>query len=168
VLCRVPEALDKSLKNTRQSLCRVSHSAKRVRRTVHQQRLLCRVLFLGHLAKKSDRHGTGVTETASLPSVLGDTRQRNSGQHSTKNPSVGPFVRFFAECFVRHSTKCASLSSVRVTTLGKEAIPVPRYWFFVECYGPDTRQTTSLLSVTLGKVISTHLFNLFFLFHLNK
>jgi hypothetical protein len=27
-------------------------------------------------AKKSRRHGAGVTETASLPSVLGDTRQR--------------------------------------------------------------------------------------------
>jgi hypothetical protein len=162
------------MKNTRQSLCRVSHSAKRVRRIVHRQRLLCRVLFLGHLAKKSDRHGAGVMETASLPSVLGDTRQRNylcrvsTGQHSAKNPSAGPFVRFFAECFVRHSAKCASLSSARVTTLGKEAIPVPRYWFFVECYGPDTQQTTSLSSVTLGKVISTHFFNLFFLFHPNK
>jgi hypothetical protein len=75
-------------KNTRQSLCRMSHSAKRARRTVHRQRLLCRVLFLGHSAqtlpsarrysaKKSDCHGAEVTETAYLPSVLGDTWQRS-------------------------------------------------------------------------------------------
>jgi hypothetical protein len=48
----------------------------------------CRVLFLGHSAqtlssarkysaKKSHRHDARVTETASLPSVLGDTRQRS-------------------------------------------------------------------------------------------
>jgi hypothetical protein len=65
----------------------VSHSAKWARHIVHRQSLLCRVLFLRHSAKtlpsarkysakKSRRHGTGVTETASLPSVLGDTRQR--------------------------------------------------------------------------------------------
>jgi hypothetical protein len=79
-------------------------------------------------------------------------------QHSTKNPSAGPHVRFFAECFIWHSAKRVSLPSARATTLGKEPIPVPRSWFFVECYGPDTRQSTSLSSVTLGKVTSTHLF----------
>jgi hypothetical protein len=47
-------------------------------------------------------------------------------------------------------------------------IPVPRYWFLAECYGPDTRQTPSLPSVTLGKVNNTHLFICFFLFHPNK
>jgi hypothetical protein len=76
-----------SLKNTRQSLCRVSHSAKRARHTVHGQSLLCRVLFLGHsvkrfaecqraLGKEKQPLRRRVTETASLPSVLGDTRQR--------------------------------------------------------------------------------------------
>jgi hypothetical protein len=29
------------------------HSAKRARRTVHRQRLLCRVLFLGHSAQSA-------------------------------------------------------------------------------------------------------------------
>jgi hypothetical protein len=78
-LCRVP-------KNTRQRLCQVSHSTNRARRTVYRQRLLCRELFIGHSAKtlpsasrysakKSGCHGAGVTETAALSSVLGDTRQ---------------------------------------------------------------------------------------------
>jgi hypothetical protein len=126
-------------------------SAKRVRQTVHWQRLLCRVLFLRHSAKtllsarrysvkKSGRHGARVTETTSLPSVLGDTRQRSylcrvsTDQHPAKNSPVGPFVSFFAECSAWHSAKRASLPSARATTLGKEAIPVPRYWFFAECY----------------------------------
>jgi hypothetical protein len=40
-----------SFKNTRQTLCRVSYSAKTARHTVHRQSRLCRVLFLGHSAK---------------------------------------------------------------------------------------------------------------------
>jgi hypothetical protein len=53
----------------------------------------------------------------------------------------GPFVSFFAECSRRHSAKLASLPSTRVTTLGKEALLVPRCSFFAECYDPDTRQS---------------------------
>jgi hypothetical protein len=123
-----------------------------------------RALDKKYLAKKSRRHGTGVTEMASLSSVLGDTRQKSylcrvsADQHSAKNPSAGPHVRFFVECFIWHSAKRASLSSVRATTLGKEPISVPKSWFFAECYGPDTRQS----------VTSTHLFYLFFLLHPNK
>jgi hypothetical protein len=90
-----------------------------------------------------------------------------TGQHSAKDPSAGPSVSFFAECSMWHSAR-VSLPSARATTLGKEAIPVPRYWYFAECYDPDTRQSTYLPSVTLGKVTSTHLLNLFFLFHPNK
>jgi hypothetical protein len=74
----------------------------------------------------------------------------------------GPHVRLFAECSVRHSTKNDSLPSVRDIALGKEPIPVPRSWFFAECYGLDTRQRTTLPSVTLSKVSSMHLFYLFF------
>jgi hypothetical protein len=88
--------------------------------------------------------------------------------HSIKDSSAGPFVSFFAECSVWHSAKHASLPSARATTLGKEAIPVPRYWYFAKCYDPDTRQSPSLPSVTLGKVTSIHLFYLFFIFHPNK
>jgi hypothetical protein len=60
---RVAECLKHSTKPKK-------HSAKRARRTVHRQRLLCRVLFIGHSAKalpsasrysakKSGRHGAG-------------------------------------------------------------------------------------------------------------
>jgi hypothetical protein len=88
--------------------------------------------------------------------------------HSTKSPPVGPFVSFFAECSRRHSTKLSSLLNARATALGKEALPVPKFSFSTECYSLDTQQSTSLLSVTLGKVTSIHLFNLFLLFHPNK
>ena len=36
---------------TRQSLCRVQHSAKSLRQKISRQRFLCRVLFIGHSAK---------------------------------------------------------------------------------------------------------------------
>jgi hypothetical protein len=108
--------------------------------------------------------GKGVTFTECL--LIHSTKKLplcrvSAIQHSAKNPSAGPHVRFFAECFIWHSAKRASLPSVRATTLGKEPIPVPRSWFFVECYGPDTRESPSLPSVTLGKVTSTHLFYFF-------
>jgi hypothetical protein len=114
--------------------------------------------FIGHLAKtlssvsrysakKSGRHGAGVTETMSLPIVYRPTL----GKGSTYGfPLSG------------------SLPSTRARALGKEVILVPRYWFFAECYGPNTRQRTSLTSVTLGKVTSIHLFYLFFLLHPKK
>jgi hypothetical protein len=155
---------------------------------VHRRSLLCRVLFLGHSAKKISRYGAGwwrrclcrvprltlgkgVTFAECLPD---STRQRI---HLCRVPprTLGkeparedPHVRFFAECLVWHSAKRVSLPSARDITLGKEPIPVPRSWFFAECYGPDTRQSTSLSSVTVGKVTSRHLFYLFFIFHPNK
>jgi hypothetical protein len=99
-----------SLKNTRQRLCRVWHSAKKARQTVHRQSLLCRVLFLGHsakmfaecqgaLGKEKQPLRRRVTETASLPSVTGDTRQRSylcrvsAQQHSAKNQSLPSATR---------------------------------------------------------------------------
>jgi hypothetical protein len=115
--------------------------------------------------------GKGVTFVECLPR---STRQRTNlcrvpPETLDKEPArEGPHVRFFAECLVWHSAKHASLSSARDITLGKEPISVPRSWFFVECYGLDTRQRTSLSSVTLGKVTSMHLFNLFFVFHPHK
>jgi hypothetical protein len=95
-----------SLKNTQQTLCRVSHSANRTRHTVHRQSRLCRVLFLGHsakgfakcqraLGKEKQALRRRVTEMETLPSVPGDTRRRSSlcrvsaWQHSAKNPSEG-------------------------------------------------------------------------------
>jgi hypothetical protein len=51
------------------------------------------------------------------PSVLGDTRQRDRQRAPLSVP----------------------LSSVKATTLGKEALPVPRCAFFAECYAHDSR-----------------------------
>jgi hypothetical protein len=72
----------------------------------------------------------------------------------------------FAECLPASTLQrirqrvplSASLPSAKATALGKETIPVPRYWYFAECYDPDTRQRPSLPSVTLDKVTSIHLF----------
>jgi hypothetical protein len=61
-----------------------------------------------------------------------------------------------------------SLPSASDITLGKEPKPVPRSVLFAECYDPDTRQSASLPSVTLGKVTSIYLFYLFFVFHPHK
>jgi hypothetical protein len=115
--------------------------------------------------------GKGVTFAECLPR---STRQRihlcrvPPGTLDKGPAREGPHVRFFAECYVRHSAKRASLPSAGDITLGKEAIPVPRSWFIAECYGLDIRQRTSLPSVTLGKVTSMHLFYLFFVFHPHK
>ena len=142
----------------------MSHSAKRARHTVHRQSLLCRVLFLGHSAKRfAECQGAlgkekrplrrRVTETAALPSVNGDTRQR----------------RYLCRVSSwQHSAKKGSLPSASDITLGKEPKPVPRSVLFAECYDPDTRQRASLPSVTLGKVTSIYLFYLFFVFHPHK
>jgi hypothetical protein len=54
----------KCLKNSAKP---VKHSAKKVRQTVYQQRLVCRVLFIGRSAKKSRRHGQGRIYTSGHP-----------------------------------------------------------------------------------------------------
>jgi hypothetical protein len=82
--------------------------------------------------------------------------------HSAKGSPAGPFVSTFAECTRRHSAKVTSLLSGKARALGKKALPVSRCAFFAECCDLDTRQNTSLPSVTLGKVTSIPLFYLFF------
>jgi hypothetical protein len=92
-----------SLKNTRQSLCQVSHSTKRLGEHYIDKGFFVEYFFLG------TRHR--------LYRVPDDTRQR-----------------------IRQRVPLSGyLPSASATTLGKETIPVPRYWFFVECYGPDSR-----------------------------
>jgi hypothetical protein len=81
---------------------------------------------------------------------------------------VDPFASSFVECIRRHSANVASLPYVSATLLGKEAFLVYRCSFFAECYVHDTRQSTSLPTVTLGKVTIIPLFYLFLLFHPNK
>ena len=106
--------------------------------------------------------------------LLGSTRQRIHlcrvplGTLDKEPTRAGPHVRLFAECSVRHSAKPTSLPSASDITLGKEPKPVPRSVLFAECYDPDTRQSASLPSVTLGKVTSIYLFYLFFVFHPHK
>jgi hypothetical protein len=128
---------------------------------VHRQSLLCRVLFLGHSAKR-------------FVECSGSTRQRIHlcrvplGTLGKEPAKEGPHVRLFVECSVRHSAKPTSLLSASDITLGKEPKLVPRSVLFAECYDPDTRQSASLPSVTLGKVTSMYLFYLFFVFHPHK
>jgi hypothetical protein len=88
--------------------------------------------------------------------------QVSTSLHSAKGPPAKPFARFFAQCSRIHSANLASLPSVRATTIGKEALLVPRCCFSAECYDPDTRHRGPLPSVTLDKVTSIHLFICFF------
>jgi hypothetical protein len=71
-----------------------------------------------------------------------------------KRSPAGPFVSTFAECTRRHSAKVASVPSAEAIALGKETLPVTRCAIFAEYYALDTQQSTSLPSVTLGKVTS--------------
>jgi hypothetical protein len=47
-----------------------------------------------------------------------------------KEIAIGPLCQFFVNCNRRHSAKVASLPSVKVIALIKEALPVPRCAFF--------------------------------------
>jgi hypothetical protein len=83
--------------------------------------------FSRALGKEKQPLRRRVTETASLPSVPGDTRQRSyfcrvsAGQHSTKNPPAG--------------SPCQVLCQVLVMALGKACL-------FAECQSHHTRQRT--------------------------
>jgi hypothetical protein len=175
-LCRVPEALGKALKSTRQR----GLSTQCIGKAFFAE------YFFSGTRQRGCRVPGGTQQRKAAVTASGDRDgifAECPRWHSVKKlplPSVGltalgkesawggPHVRYFAECLVWHSAKHASLPSAGDITLGKEPIPVSRSWFFVECYGPDTRQSTSLPSVTLGKVTSIHLFYLFFIFHPNK
>jgi hypothetical protein len=110
-----------------------------------------------------------------LPSVLGDTRQIGTlcqayqvrlGKEDPSLPSVRRTTSRQRDR--QRASLSVPLPSVETTSLGKEALPVPRCAFFVECYDLGTRQSTSLPSVTLDKVTSISLFYLFLLFYPNK
>jgi hypothetical protein len=137
-----------SLKNTRQ----MWHSAKKARQTVHRQRLLCRVLFLGHsakifakcrgaLGKEKQSLRRQVTETASLPSVTDDTRQRSylcrvsAQRHSVKNQSLPSATRDTRQRIRQGGSSCQVLCRVPREALGKACL-------FAECQRHYTRQIT--------------------------
>jgi hypothetical protein len=130
----------------------VWHSAKKARHTMHRQSLLCRVLFLGHSAnlfakcqgvldKEKQSSRRWVTETASLPSVTGDTRQRiylcqvSAGQHSAKELPLPSVCRTTLGKESASGVPCQVLCRVLCMALGKAC-------FFAECQSHYTRQRT--------------------------
>jgi hypothetical protein len=130
----------------------VSHSAKKARHTVHRQSLLCRVLFLGHSAKRfAECQGAlgkekqplrrRVTETVSLPSVPGDTRQRSylcrvsARQHLAKNQSLPSATWDTRQRTCQGGSPCQVLCRVLCTALSKVCL-------FAECQRHYTRQRT--------------------------
>jgi hypothetical protein len=126
------------------------HSGKNARRTVHRQRPLCRVLFVGHylvLGKEKSPSRRQVTVTDPLPSVcyhgprhrplqwapppvpvsraLVGTRQRRLLCRVSSGLALG-----------KESSSgplCQSLCRVRWTALGKDS-------FFAKCLDHSTRQ----------------------------
>jgi hypothetical protein len=123
-----------------------------------------------------------------LPSVPGDTRQRSylcrvsARQHSTKNQSLPRATWDTRQRTRQGGSPCQVLCRVLCAALSKACLfaECQRHYtrqrtytgaqvlVLCECYGLDTRQRTSLPSVTLGKVTSRHLFYLFFIFHPHK
>lgn len=63
--------------------------------------------------------------------------------NSAKGAPVCLFASPFVECARMHSAKKASLSGAETTTLGKEALLVPRCAFFAKCFNHCTRQRSS-------------------------
>jgi hypothetical protein len=149
-LCRVPEALDKALTTLGKLFAECRTRQRGLGIQCIGKAVFVEYFFLGTRQRKAAVTATGDGDGVFAECLPDSTRQRIRQR--------GPHVRYFTECLVWHSAKRASLTSARASTLGKEPIPVPMSWFFTECYGPDTRQSTSLPSVTLGKVTSIHLF----------
>jgi hypothetical protein len=131
---------------------------------VHRQRLLCRVLFLGHSASTRQRKAT-VTAPVDGDGDFAECQRRHS---ATKISLPSVLLAHSAKSPPGRVPMSGSLPSASDITLGKEPKPVPRSVLFAECYDPDTRQRGSLPSVTLGKVTSMYLFYLFFVFHPHK
>jgi hypothetical protein len=137
-LCRVPEALGKALKTLGKEGSAHSASAKPSLPSNFSRALskeVCRVPGSTRQRKAAvtaPGDGDGVFAECPRWHSPDSTRQRIHQR--------GLHVRYFVECFVWHSTKRASLPSVRATTLGKEPISVPRSWFFADCQIAGTRQ----------------------------
>jgi hypothetical protein len=87
-LCRVPEALGKADKTLGKGFAECRTRQRRLGKQCIGKAFFAEYFFSGtrqrglpsareHSAKKSGRYGDGVMETASLPSVKDDTRQRS-------------------------------------------------------------------------------------------
>jgi hypothetical protein len=118
-----------SLENTRRRFCRLWHSTKKSRCTVHQQRLLCRVLFVRHFAechsvlgkeKSSSRCQVTATETVPSATVILDKASLFAEcllcWRSAKKLLVGPFSSAFAESIRWHLSKALFLPSASWTS----------------------------------------------------
>jgi hypothetical protein len=100
------------------------------------------------LGKEKSPSQQPVIETAPLPSVLDDTQQRDyffvecPPTHTRQSGhQQGPLLVSLPSALGDTWQSLLLLSSVRVTALDKEALPVPRCSFSAECYDPDTRQS---------------------------
>jgi hypothetical protein len=172
-LCRVPEALGKALKTLGKSFAECHTRQRGLGTQCIGKAFFAEYFFSGTRQRKPVVTAPGDGDDVFAECLPGSTRQRihlcrvppgtldknllervpMSGSLPSASMALGKAC-FFAEC-QRHYTR-------------QRTYTVPRSWFFVECYGLDTRQSTSLPSVTLGKVTSKHLFYLFFIFHLDK
>jgi hypothetical protein len=132
------------------------HSAKRARRTVHRQSLLCRVLFSGTWHR--------------LCQVSGSTRQRKA---ASRRWGDGDGV--FAECLPTSTQQrirqrvplSASLPSALCGTrqsLSLCRVPQPPHSAKKLYRCPGTGTLPSAMALTLGKVTSIHLFLFVFLY----
>jgi hypothetical protein len=149
-LCRVPEALGKAVKTLGKGFAECRTRQRRLGKQCIGKAFFAEYFFSGtqqrglpsareHSAKKSNCYDDGVTETAFLPSVTGDTRQRSylyrvsAQQHSAKNQSLPSATWDTWQRTHQGGSPCQVLCRVLRTALGKEPISVPRSWFFAEC-----------------------------------
>jgi hypothetical protein len=119
-----------SLENTRQTLCRVWHLAKKSRWHVHRQWFLCRVLFVRHSIK-------------TLPSVI-QYSAKKSCRHDASDSDC-------TECLLYwHSAKAPSLLSVYcIGSRQRSTSWVPLLVPLLRVFG-DTRQRIPLCWVPYG------------------
>jgi hypothetical protein len=150
-LCRVTEALGKAVKTLGKGFTECHTRQRRLGKQCIGKAFFAEYFFSGtrqrglssargHSVKKSNRYGDGVTETASLPSVTDDTRQRSylcrvsAQQHSTKNQSL-PSATWDTRQRARHGgSPCQVLCRVLCAALGKACL-------FAECQRHYTRQS---------------------------
>jgi hypothetical protein len=130
-LCRVPEAFGEALKTLGKEGSANSASAKPSLSSV----------FSRALGKEKRPLRRRVTETAALPSVPSDTRQRSylcrvsSRQHSAKNPSLPSATWDTRQRARQRGSPCQALCRVFCAALGKADL-------FAECQRHNTRQRT--------------------------
>jgi hypothetical protein len=141
-LCRLTEALDKALKTLDKGFTECRTRQRRLGIQCIGKAFFAEYFFSGtwqrglpsvrdHSAKKKQSLRRWMTETASLPSVPGDTRQRSylcrvSPATLGKEPA-------------RQSILCRVLRCTECTALGKQALY--RAQDFAECPTKNTRQS---------------------------